>query len=95
MVLLLFRDPGRGIRPCRAALQQAYDLSPAESRLVVLLVEGNSLSRAAQLAGISPNTAKTQLQFAFARTGFSRQADLVGEIRGNPLVLIAATEGKG
>ena len=94
-VLLLFRDPARSTRPSHIALRQTYDLSPAEARLVALLVEGNSLMQAAELAGISPNTAKSQLRSAFARTGFSRQADLVGEIRGNPIVQIGKQRGKG
>ena len=93
-VLLLFRDPECDGRPSPAALRATYDLSPAEARLVALLADGNSLTRAAQMSGISLNTAKTQLQSAFARTGFARQTDLVAEIRSNPLVRIGAPEGK-
>ena len=86
MALLLFRDPDIVSAPPPAALKQAYDLSEAESRLVALLVDGNSLTRAARIAGISPNTAKSQLRSVFARTGFSRQTDLVADIRGNHLL---------
>lgn len=94
-VLLLFRAPDRRSTLSPAALQDCYELSPAESRLVALLVEGNSLTRAAGVAGISLNTAKTQLQSVFARTGFSRQTDLVAEIRGNPLLRLQTPRGPG
>lgn len=89
-VLVLFRDPESDTAPPPIALKQAYDLSDAESRLVALLVGGNSLTQAARVAGISLNTAKTQLRSVFARTGFSRQTDLVAEIRGNHLLQMEA-----
>ena len=88
--ILLFRDPARAAVPTRAAIAEAYGLSPAESRLVALLVEGLGLTEAAARAGISLNTAKSQLRSIFLRTGFSRQADLVAEVRANPLVQIRA-----
>ena len=88
--LLLFRDPDAGVAAPPAALGKTYGPSDAESRLVALLVEGNSLTQAAGLAGVSLNTARTQLRSVFARTGFSRQTDLVAEIRGNNLLHIHA-----
>jgi DNA-binding CsgD family transcriptional regulator len=89
-VILLFRDPECRVLPCRSAIAEAYGLSPAESRLVALLMDGNSLTEAAGRAGISLNTAKSQLRSIFVRTGFSRQAELVAEIRGNPLLQVMA-----
>ncbi len=86
--LLLFRDPDIGVALQPGALKQAYGLSDAESSLVALLVEGNSLTQAASIAKISLNTAKTQLRSVFARTGFSRQTDLVADIRGNNILQI-------
>lgn len=94
-VLMLFRNPACDPALCTSAIRETYALSPAESRLVSLLVDGHSLTLAAQHAGISLNTAKTQLRSVFARTGFSRQADLVAELRGNPLLRLTSLRSKG
>ena len=84
----MFRDPDGAVAPQGASISAVYDLSPAEGRLVALLVAGYRLTEAASRAGISLNTAKTQLKSAFARTGFTRQTDLVAEIRANPLLQV-------
>lgn len=86
---VLFQNPFRAGRMRENAIAQAYGLSPAESRLVALLVAGNTLVESAAQAGISLNTAKTQLRAVFAKTGFSRQADLIGDVLANPLVKLA------
>jgi hypothetical protein len=50
-----------------------------------------SLTDAARRSGISLNTAKAQLKSVFAQTGFSRQADLAGDIRSNlPLQMLGS-----
>ena len=87
---LLFRDPDSAVAPQGASISTVYDLSPAEGRLVAQLVAGDSLTEAARRAGISLNTAKTQLKSVFARTGFTRQAQLVADVRANPLIGILA-----
>jgi DNA-binding CsgD family transcriptional regulator len=87
---LLFRDPDSAVAPQGASISAVYDLSPAEGRLVAQLVAGDSLTEAARRAGISLNTAKTQLKSVFARTGFTRQAQLVADVRANPLIGILA-----
>ncbi len=54
-----------------------YAITPAESRVMMLLVQGMTISEAAEALGISPPTAKTHLARLFDKTGTSRQADLV------------------
>ncbi len=54
-----------------------YSITPAESRVMLLLVQGMTISEAAEALGISPPTAKTHLARLFDKTGTSRQADLV------------------
>jgi DNA-binding CsgD family transcriptional regulator len=83
---LLFRDPEGAKAPQATTIATLYDLSPAEGRLVALLVAGHTLTEAARHAGISLNTAKTQLKSAFARTGFARQSQLIADIRASPLI---------
>jgi DNA-binding CsgD family transcriptional regulator len=87
---ILFRDPEQPDHPTGAAISAAYGLSPAEGRMAALLAEGRTLTEAATAAGVSLNTAKTQLGSIFARTGFGRQAELVADIRANPLLQIMA-----
>ena len=83
---IVFRNPTVAAAPRATTISALYDLTAAEGRLVACLVAGRSLTDAARRSGISLNTAKTQLRSAFARTGFSRQVDLVAEIRANPLL---------
>lgn len=54
-----------------------YAITPAEARVMMLLVQGMSLADAAGTLGISMPTAKTHLAHLFEKTGTSRQADLV------------------
>lgn len=85
---LVFHSPDSASATQAATISAVYDLSPAEGRLVALLVPGRSLIESAREAGISINTAKTQLKSVFARTGFSRQSELIAEVRANPLIQI-------
>jgi DNA-binding CsgD family transcriptional regulator/PAS domain-containing protein len=61
-------------------LHELYGLTPAESRLSVLLLQGASVREAAELACVSLNTVRTQLKSVFAKTGTRRQADLVRKL---------------
>ena len=59
-------------------LQKTIDaLTPAEARLVNLLVTGASLPDIAKRLGIAFETARTQLAHARAKTETASQADLV------------------
>jgi DNA-binding CsgD family transcriptional regulator len=59
------------------ALTVLYDLSPAETRVLELLVEGRTIAEASGELGISANTGKSHLQRVFEKTGANRQVDLV------------------
>lgn len=54
-----------------------YAITPAESRLMQLLVQGMTVAEAADALGVSLPTARTHLARLFDKTGTSRQADLV------------------
>lgn len=75
-------------RTARGAVLQA-NLSAAEGQLVALIAAGKNLTEAANCAGISYNTAKTQLKSVFAKTQFKRQADLVADVRANSLIRLS------
>lgn len=76
-IALFLQEVGRPTRLSGSVLAAVYGLTRAEGRLAEALANGLSTSEAADAFGISPLTARTQLKSIFAKTGTSRQADLV------------------
>jgi DNA-binding CsgD family transcriptional regulator len=64
------------------AVAEVYSLTPAEKRLLGALLNGAPLKRAARDLGISVNTAHTELQSIFRKTGTHRQVELVNLVAG-------------
>jgi DNA-binding CsgD family transcriptional regulator len=62
--------------PRKGLLQEAFDLTPAEERLALELVEGQGLAGAARALGIGHETARSQLRLVFDKTGARNQAQL-------------------
>jgi DNA-binding CsgD family transcriptional regulator len=54
-----------------------YAITPAECRILMLIVQGMTPQEAAEATGISVNTAKTHIARLFEKTGTQRQAELV------------------
>lgn len=79
LVLFLTR-PGTAPTLDEATIASLFGLTPAEARLAALLARGQTLGAAARHAGISSNTAKTQLRAIFAKTDTHRQSQLVGKL---------------
>lgn len=75
--MLVLRDPARRPVIPGAALGQLFGLTPAEALLASELARGASLDEAADQLGIRRNTARSQLQAVFAKTGVNRQGELV------------------
>lgn len=63
--------------PRPARLRAAFGLTKAEARLAVALADGCSPAEAARDFEVKLTTVRTQLQQIFAKTGTSRQAELV------------------
>lgn len=63
--------------PQTAFLKNRFGLTPAEVRLVLRLVSGDSLRSAASALGIKYETVRTHLKSIFQKTGTRRQAELV------------------
>jgi DNA-binding CsgD family transcriptional regulator/PAS domain-containing protein len=74
--MLLFKDFAAE-RVSLEALQQAFGLTPAETRLTALLANGSSLRTAAATLGVSYWTVMTQVKSCYQKTGTHRQAELV------------------
>lgn len=79
-VAILITDP---ISTDQRASQlcQSCGLTPTETRLATLLACGQRLETAADLLGVSKNTARTHLKRVFVKTATRRQADLVHLLR--------------
>ena len=60
-----------------AVLATLCDLTPADARVLCTIGSGASSSESTEALGISENTLKTHLNRIYAKTGMSRQADLV------------------
>jgi DNA-binding CsgD family transcriptional regulator len=83
-VIVFVTDPEKKPRLVAGALAEIYQLTPAESRLAHILVQGNSLVRAARRLGVSHNTARTHLQRIFQKTNTGHQAELVQVLLSGP-----------
>ena len=85
--LIFITDPEQRMEPVEKVLQRLYDLTPAEARLAVVLVQGKNLVEAAADLNVSYNTAKTHRQHIFEKTGVKRQSELVQLLLNSPAVL--------
>lgn len=86
-VLVLVTDPDRQPASESRMFAGLYGLTNAEARLARVLAAGDSLKEAADQLGVAESTVKSQLKSIFAKTGTSRQAQLVRLIlRTSPIV---------
>jgi DNA-binding CsgD family transcriptional regulator len=58
-------------------LMTLFDLTPAEARVLLTIGRGAGATATLQALGIGENTLKTHLNRIYAKTGASRQSDLV------------------
>jgi DNA-binding CsgD family transcriptional regulator len=87
--VIIFADPQVETVLPDKVLEALFGFTPAQTRLVLALLAGQGLAEYARSAGISINTAKTQMRQVFAKTGYDRQVDLVRAISANPIVKLA------
>ena len=76
-VAVFISDPDLRESASRQTLGELFGLTPAEANLAILLARGLSLAEVSDAQNISPHTARAQLKAIFAKTGVSRQAELV------------------
>lgn len=63
-------------------IARTFNLTPAEMRVLMMIVEIGGVPQIAPVLGVSETTVKTHLQHIFAKTGTSRQAELVKLVAG-------------
>ncbi|EGD02858.1 LuxR family transcriptional regulator, partial [Burkholderia sp. TJI49] len=76
-VAVFVRDPAASPHTSRDMLHRLVRLTPMETEIALLLVDGMTLDEAAAATGITKNTARAHLRGIFAKTGATRQAVLV------------------
>jgi DNA-binding CsgD family transcriptional regulator len=80
-------DHEASLNNARQSIARWYGLTPSEAKLAAALAEGESLEEAAELMGITRNTARTHLKRIFAKTGTNRQGALVRLLLTGPATL--------
>ncbi|TXS95494.1 helix-turn-helix transcriptional regulator [Parahaliea maris] len=70
-------DPDLRESASQQTLGELFGLTPAEANLAILLSRGLSLAEVSDSQNVSQHTARAQLKSIFAKTGVSRQAELV------------------
>ena len=75
--VMVVSDPEAAPEPAAETLSRLFGLTPAAARLAAALAAGRTLAEHAEEAGITQGTARWHLKELFARTGTSRQAELV------------------
>jgi DNA-binding CsgD family transcriptional regulator len=63
-------------------IARTFELTPAELRVLFAIVDVGGVPETADMLGIAESTVKTHLHRVFAKTGASRQADLVKLVAG-------------
>lgn len=77
LAAVFLRDPEHRWEVPAKVLQELYDLTPAESRVAIELVNGSSPKEVARIFNVSVNTVRNQIKQTYRKTGTSRQAQLV------------------
>jgi DNA-binding CsgD family transcriptional regulator len=76
-VALFVSVGGSHVPPKESLMVTLFDLTPAEARVLVMASDGKGLSEISAELAISENTIKTHLGRIYAKTGVTRQAELV------------------
>ena len=69
-----------------AIIQGLFDFSPAEARVAQAISSGLQIAQIARNHGVSSETVRSQLKSVFAKTGTSRQVELVRLLTGKALL---------
>jgi DNA-binding CsgD family transcriptional regulator len=84
IAVVFVTDPDAPLRDLESIGIQRHGLTPAEARVAARVAQGNSVRQIAAILGVSRNTVKTQLKAAFAKTGASRQTQLLKLLMDGP-----------
>ncbi|MEQ9641768.1 MAG: CHASE4 domain-containing protein [Alphaproteobacteria bacterium] len=77
LAAVFVRDPEHRWEVPAKVLHELYELTPAESRVAIELVNGSSPKEVARTFNVSVNTVRNQIKQTYRKTGTSRQSQLV------------------
>jgi len=84
MLIITRVAPGSGANA--TIMQGLFDFSPAEARVAQAISSGLQIAQIARNHGVSSETVRSQLKSVFAKTGTSRQVELVRLLTGRVLL---------
>lgn len=76
-VAVFIRDPSDSPQASRRLLRSLFQLTRTETEVAMLMMDGLTLDECAERLGVSRNTVRAHLRGVFAKTGATRQAQLV------------------
>ena len=79
-VAVVIIDPENVFSPDTSALRELFSLTPAESRVTTLLVQGQNMEEISEHLGVSLETVRTHVRRVFSKTGTNRQGELIALI---------------
>jgi DNA-binding CsgD family transcriptional regulator len=88
LVAVLITDHDRGRAPPAEELASLFRITPAEGRVLRLLVESHEAKEVARILNISELTVRTHIKNMLAKTDCSRQADLLRAVAEHPLWIL-------
>lgn len=77
VLVLYLNDPERHGSVTADSLRTLFDLTPMEAAISALIANGMSVVETGEQLGITENTVRAHLRSIFAKTGISRQSQLV------------------
>jgi DNA-binding CsgD family transcriptional regulator/PAS domain-containing protein len=75
--IVFVNDLEQRARPSHEVLNSLFKLTPAESRVALLLTDGHSTREITEMIGVKISTLKSQLSSIYRKTSTSRQSELM------------------
>jgi DNA-binding CsgD family transcriptional regulator len=82
--VVLLSNPRAGAQLDEDLLQRLYGLTPAESRVVTLMIQGHDVKSVSRLLNVSVSTTRTHVKRVLAKTSTRRQAELAVLVLSGP-----------
>lgn len=76
-LVVFIRNPADSPRASRTLLRSLFQLTRTETEVAMQMMDGLTLDETADALGVSRNTVRAHLRGVFAKTGVTRQAELV------------------
>jgi DNA-binding CsgD family transcriptional regulator len=87
LALLMVTPVDRSAVPAADVLRVLFDLTPAEARVARGIAQAKTVETVAFESGVSRETVRTQLASVLAKTGMTRQAELVALLGGKAVAI--------